>query len=185
MGEWLRASGGSAPLYWRVINFRGEVPEGFIASTAGLPRDPVEARDRLMDEGVTFDGERASERCRYTIEQWRAAGCPSGGEAVEAHLLAEVEAYAERRIATLPDQLEDLLALAGADSVPADGVAVNRAVLARLPQDIPAHNRLGRAYQKLGLIAHARAAFETVVRLDPSNAIAKKRLEEISRTQRG
>ena len=185
IGEWLRDSGGSIPLCWRVINSKGEVPDGFIASTAGRPRNPVEARDRLIDEGVTFDGEGASERSRYTIEQWRAAGCPSGAQPTAAHVLAEVEAYVERQIATLPDRLEDLLALARAENLPADAVAVNRAIIARSPQDIPAHNRLGRAYQTLALIARARAAFETVVRLDPGNAIATKRLQELSRTERG
>lgn len=185
IGEWLRESGGSIPLYWRVINAKGEVPAGFIASIPGLPRDPVEARERLIAEGVTFDGERASERCWYIIDRWRVAGCPAGVEAVEAHLLAEVEAYVVRPSVTLPDRLEDLLALADADAVPADAVAVNRAILARLPQDTPAHNRLGRAYQALGLIEHARAVFQTVVRLDPSNVIAKRRLEEISRIERG
>ena len=132
-----------------------------------------------------FDGEHASERCRYTVEHWRAAGCPSGTEAVEAHLLAEVETYVERQIATLPDRLEDLYPLAGAENLPADAVAINRAIIARSPQNIPAHNRLGRAYQNLGLIAHARDAFETVVRLDPGNAIATKRLQDIRRTKRG
>jgi hypothetical protein len=76
------------------------------------------------------------------------------------NLLAEFEAYVERRIATLPRRLEDLLVLAGAETLPADAVAVNRAILARLPQDIPAQNSLGPAYQKLGLLAHARAAFK-------------------------
>jgi cytochrome c-type biogenesis protein CcmH/NrfG len=85
----------------------------------------------------------------------------------------------------LPDRLEDLLALARADALPADAVAVNRAILARLPQDIPAQNRLGRAYEALGLIAHARGVFKRVIRLDPTNVIAKKRLEEISRIGRG
>lgn len=121
------------------------MPPGLVASTPGLPRNPAEARDQLAAEGVTFDGARASERCRCTIEQWRAAGCPSGTEAV----------------------------------------AINRAIIARSPQDIPAHNRLGRAYQNLGLPEDARDAFEMVVRLDPGNAIATKRLREISRPERG
>jgi alkylated DNA nucleotide flippase Atl1 len=185
IGEWLLESGGSIPLYWRVINSKGKVPGGFIASTPGLPANPVEARDRLGDEGVAFDGERASERCRYTVEEWRAAGCPSGADVVAARLLADVETFVEGQIANLPGRLEDLLELAGTETLLADAVAVNRAIIAHAPQDIPGHNRLGRAYQELGLIEHARAAFEAVIRLDPGNVIATKRLQELSRTDRG
>ena len=184
IGGWLRDSGSSIPFYWRVIGFNGEVPPGFIASTPGLPRNPIEARERLAAEGVTFEGSRASERCRYTIEQWRAAGCPSGADAGAAHLLAELEQHVEGQITNLPERPEDLLALAGTQNLPADAVAVNRAIITVMPQDIPAHNRLGRAYQSLGLTEHARAAFETVLRLDPCNTIATKRLGEINRSKR-
>ena len=184
IGEWLRDSGGSIPLYWRVINSKGAIPDGFVASTAGLPANPVEARHRLADEGVAFDGERASERCLYTVEQWRAAGCPSGAEVVAASVLAEVEAYVEGQIAELPGRLEDLRPMAGTETNPGDSVALNRAILARAPEDVPAHNRLGRAYQELGLIEHARAAFEAVIRLDPANVIARKRLQELNGADR-
>lgn len=185
IGGWLRESSGSIPFYWRVIDSSGEVPPGFTASTPGLPRNPVEARDRLADEGVRLDGMRASERCRYTIEEWRAAGCPSGADAAAAHLLAELEHYVEGQTASLPERLEGLLALAGTQNLLADVVAINRAIIDRSPQDVPAHNRLGRAYQDLGLTEHARGAFETALRLDPSNAVATKRLREISRSKRG
>jgi alkylated DNA nucleotide flippase Atl1 len=180
IGGWLLESGGSIPFYWRVIGSKGEVPPGFVASIPGLPRSPVEARERLAAEGVTFDGVRASEQCRYTVEEWRTAGCPSGADTAAAHVLAELDDYVEGRIASLPERLEDLYALAGTEDIPAGAVAINRAIIARSPQDIPAHNRLGRAYQDLGLTGRARAAFETVLRLDGSNAIATKRLREIS-----
>jgi alkylated DNA nucleotide flippase Atl1 len=185
IGGWLRESGGSIPFYWRVIDSNGEVPLGFIASTLGLPRNSIEARDRLAAEGVTFDGSRASLRCRYTIDQWRGAGCPSGVDAAEAYVLAELDQYVEGEIVKLPARLEDLLAMADTQNLPADEVAVNRAIIAHAPKDIPAHNRLGRAYQNLRLIEQARAVFETVLRLDPGNAIARKRLGEISRSSRG
>jgi alkylated DNA nucleotide flippase Atl1 len=180
VGQWLLGSGGAIPLYWRVINSKGKVPDGFIASTPGLPANPFEARDRLADEGVAFDGERASEQCRYTVEEWREAGCPSGAEAVAALLLAELETYVEGQIANSPGRLEDLRKLVNTEMLPADVVAVNRAIVADAPKDIPAHNRLGRAYQELGLIEQARAAFEAVIRLDPSNGIATKRLRELN-----
>jgi tetratricopeptide (TPR) repeat protein len=161
------------------------VPEGFIASAAGLPGDAVQARDRLAHEGVTFEGQRASDRCRYTVEDWRAAGRPSGADIVAERHLAEVETYVERRIAELPGRLEDLRPLTGTDTHPADSVAVNRAIVARAPEDVAAHNRLGRAYQELGLLEQARAAFEAVIRLEPANAIASKRLQELNRMDGG
>ncbi len=130
IGEWLMESGGSIPFYWRVIYSGGEVPAGFIASTAGLPRNAVEARDRLADEGVTFNRECASERCRYTVEQWLAAGRPSGTGAAEIHLLADVERYVERKMTALPSRLEDLHALAGSETLAADAVAISRAIIA-------------------------------------------------------
>lgn len=81
--------------------------------SSGLPRNPVEARERLAAEGVSFDGLRASEQCRYTIEQWRAAGSPSGADDAAAYLLAELEQFVEGQLASLPEQLEDLRTLAG------------------------------------------------------------------------
>jgi tetratricopeptide (TPR) repeat protein len=74
--------------------------------------------------------------------------------------------------------------MAGTDTNPGDSVALNRAIIARAPDDVPAHNRLGRAYQELGLIEHARSAFDAVIRLDPTNVIARKRLQELNGADR-
>jgi alkylated DNA nucleotide flippase Atl1 len=179
IGQWLLGTGGSVPLYWRVINSHGKVPAGFLASTPGLPASPFEARKRLADEGVAFDGERASDRCRYRVEEWYAAGCPAGANVVKALLLAEVETYVEAQLSALPDRLEELRALAGKEELPADQIAVNLAIIAHIPRDIPAHNRLGRAYRHLGLIEQARAAFEAVIRLHPGDSIATKHLQQL------
>ena len=179
IGEWLMDSRGSIPFYWRVIYSDGEVPAGFIASAPGPPHNASEARDRLREEGVIFAGARASQQCRYTVEEWRAAGSPSGAMAAEAYLVADVEQYVEDKLPLLPGGLEDLRAIAASQQLAADAVAVNGAITRLSPKDIPAHNRLGRAYQELGLIAHARGQFETVTRLDPGNAIATKRLKEL------
>jgi len=81
-------------------------------------------------------------------------------------------------MASLPERREDLVALAGNQNLVADAVAVNRAIIARSPQDIPAHNQLGHAG-----VEHARVAFETVLRLDSGNAIAAKWVREISRSK--
>lgn len=110
------------------------------------------------------------------VEQWYAMGSPSHNDVVAA----EVESHVERQIVQLPKQLEDLVSLARTDIPPRDAVAVNRAIIARLPADIPSHNRLGRAYQALGLVDQARRAFEAVRELDPANTIAAKRLRELA-----
>jgi Flp pilus assembly protein TadD len=81
----------------------------------------------------------------------------------------------------LPGQLEDLRGLAASTkTLPADSVAVNRAIITHAPQDIPAHTRLARAYQELGLIEQARAALEAVIQLDPGNRIATNRLQQLN-----
>jgi hypothetical protein len=109
-------------------------------------------------------------------DQWHASGSPSHIDVVAA----QVEAHVKGQIAHLPTRLEDLLSLARTDMPPMDAVAVNRAIIAHVPNDTPAHNRLGRSYQALGLIDHARGAFETVLGLDPGNIIATKRLRELA-----
>lgn len=111
------------------------------------------------------------------VDQWHALGSPSHTEIVAA----QVEAHVKDQIAQLPKRLEDLLSLARTDMPPTNAVAVNRAILAHVPNDIPAHNRLGRAFQALGLIDQARGAFETVIELDPGNVIARTRLRELTR----
>jgi methylated-DNA-protein-cysteine methyltransferase-like protein len=184
IGLWLRDSGGSIPYYWRVINAEGDVPEGFVASIAGLPGNAAEARHRLASEGVMFDGERASDRSRYTVEEWRAAGRPSGAEAAAASHLHEVESYVAHHIVDLPARLDDLRAMIDDSAHPANSVVLNRAIIALAPDDLPARNRLGRAYQELGLPEQARSAFEAVIELDPTNSIAKSRLQQLSREDR-
>ena len=102
-----------------------------------------------------------------------------------ASLLSEVETYVEGQIANLPRRLEGLLELVGTETLLADTVAINHAIIAHAPEDIPAHIRLGRAYQELGLIEQARTAFEAVIQLDSGHGIATNRLQELKRMDRG
>ena len=64
-----------------------------------------------------------------------------------------------------------------------EAAAVNREILAEVPENVEAHNRLGKALSELGRYSEAREAFQQVLRLQPSNTIAKKNLERIQALQ--
>lgn len=61
-----------------------------------------------------------------------------------------------------------------------EAVAANHALLERLPFDVEAHNRLGRALVELGEYAGARESYSRALELAPHNAIARKNLERLS-----
>jgi len=60
-----------------------------------------------------------------------------------------------------------------------EAVAVNLQVLQVFPNDVPARNRLGKAYYELGRQEEALDAYEENLKLEPSNSIARKRLAEL------
>lgn len=60
-------------------------------------------------------------------------------------------------------------------------VAVNKSLLESFPNDVDAHNRLGRAYMELGDYSLAREAYAKAIELDPYNNIAQKNLNRLSR----
>lgn len=60
-----------------------------------------------------------------------------------------------------------------------EAAAVNREILEELPENTEALNRLGKALSELGRYSEARQALEQVLRLQPSNTIAKKNIERI------
>jgi tetratricopeptide (TPR) repeat protein len=90
----------------------------------------------------------------------------------------------QARIATirsgLPADLEQLRALAAADGDPERSIAINTAILERMPDDVVALNRLGRAYEADGSNNEARSAFEKALEIDPSSTIAAGRLRRIA-----
>ena len=180
-GNWLRDSNPPIPFYWRVIDASGEVPPGFVASAVGLPRNPVEARERLMEEGVIFIGQRASKQCLYTVEEWRAAGQPSGAHGATAWQLSELETYVRDRLVELPAELGELEAMARTDLSVGDAVAVNQTILGGSPSNVPAHIRLGRAYEELSLWGLARTSYKAALRLERNNALAQKRLDQLDK----
>ncbi|MFC1966009.1 tetratricopeptide repeat protein [Chloroflexota bacterium] len=59
-------------------------------------------------------------------------------------------------------------------------VAANKSILESFPKDVDAYNRLGRAYLELGEYALAREAYESTLKFDPYNTIARKNLNRLS-----
>ena len=104
-------------------------------------------------------------------------------EAIEARKAAR-RTRIEARRAQLPPDVTELRALAGAAVGAEDAIAINLRILERAPDDVVAMNRLGRAYEALGLFDAAGDAFGKVLAIDPQNAIAKRRLRDVERRLR-
>jgi tetratricopeptide (TPR) repeat protein len=101
-------------------------------------------------------------------------------EAIDARKAAR-RTRIETRSAQLPDDVAELRALACDAGSSEDAIAINSRILERIPDDIVALNRLGRAYEALGLFDPASDAFGKVLALDPHNPIAERRLRDIGR----
>ena len=61
-----------------------------------------------------------------------------------------------------------------------EAIAANRTILEHSPEDVEAHNRLGRALMEMGDYPAARAAYARALELDQYNTIAKKNLKRLS-----
>lgn len=62
-----------------------------------------------------------------------------------------------------------------------EAAEVNRQILELFPNDVDAHNRLGKALMELGRYQEAREAYERAATLDPLNTIATKNLQRLSK----
>lgn len=62
-----------------------------------------------------------------------------------------------------------------------EAAQVNRELLNLFPDDVDAHNRLGKALTELGKYEEARASYSRAAALDPTNVIAMKNLQRLSR----
>ncbi len=60
-----------------------------------------------------------------------------------------------------------------------EAAIVNQTIIESFPNDIEAHNRLGRACMELGQYQLSRQAYNRAVELDPYNAIAEKNLRRL------
>jgi hypothetical protein len=61
-----------------------------------------------------------------------------------------------------------------------EAIEVNRQILASVPRDISALNRLGKALSETGSYAEARKVYEDTLAIDPTNNIARKNVERLS-----
>jgi len=61
-----------------------------------------------------------------------------------------------------------------------EAAALNRAILATLPNDVNSWNRLGKSLIELGRFRDARDAYQKSIELDPVNTIAKRNLDRLS-----
>lgn len=66
-----------------------------------------------------------------------------------------------------------------------EAAAVNRSTIEVAPEDVDAHNRLGKALAELGQYVEARQAYEHAVELDPTNIIARKNVQRLSHMKDG
>jgi len=55
----------------------------------------------------------------------------------------------------------------------------NRSILSEFPDDLEAHNRLGKALTELGKIDAAKKAFHKALEISPHNTIAGKNLDRL------
>jgi len=102
-----------------------------------------------------------------------------------AQKLQRKEAAREARIAairsSLPGEIGRLKALASSVGEPEKAIAINTSILDKEPSDVIALNRLGRAYEAIGLTGEAIVAFQSVLEIDPKNRIAAGRLRGLRR----
>jgi tetratricopeptide (TPR) repeat protein len=104
-------------------------------------------------------------------------------EAIERRKAA-TRARIEVRLSELPEDVAQLRKLATQTAGPEDEIAINTAILRHAPDDTVAMNRLGRAYEAIGLLEQAEQTFRQAVAVDPNNAIATRRLRDAVRRHR-
>jgi tetratricopeptide (TPR) repeat protein len=61
-----------------------------------------------------------------------------------------------------------------------ESVNINKGLIQYFPNDVDAHNRLGKAYLELGEYTQSREAYQKALQLDQYNTIAKKNLERLA-----
>ena len=84
----------------------------------------------------------------------------------------------------MPNDLAQLRSLAAHTTNPEEAVAVNAAIISQDESDLTALNRLGRAYETIGLIDEATQTFRRVLAFNPDNSIASRRLRDLDRAHR-
>jgi hypothetical protein len=62
-----------------------------------------------------------------------------------------------------------------------EAARVNREIVELFPNDVDAHNRLGKALMEVGRYAEAREAYAKAAKIDPMNSIALKNLQRLTK----
>jgi len=88
--------------------------------------------------------------------------------------------YREERLASLKRQRTKQAIDLAMQGRWREAIAANKAILEDFPNDVDAHNRLGRAHMELGEYRQAKAAYGRTAELDPFNTIAKKNLQRLN-----
>lgn len=88
--------------------------------------------------------------------------------------------FHEERLRAKRQMTERAIALAMASRWE-EAAEVNREMTVLFPDDVDAHNRLGKALTELGRFEEARTAYSRAASLDPTNAIAMKNLQRLSK----
>jgi tetratricopeptide (TPR) repeat protein len=95
-------------------------------------------------------------------------------------VLEQTVTYQEERLARLKRQRSKQAIDLAMQGRWREAIAANKAIIESFPNDVDAHNRLGKAYMELGEYSQARGAYRRAMELDPYNAIAKKNLQRLS-----
>ena len=61
-----------------------------------------------------------------------------------------------------------------------ESIDINKSILQNFPNDVDAHNRLGKAYMEIGDYAQAKEAYSKALELDQYNIIARKNLQRLA-----
>jgi len=143
------------------------------ADSLDLACEALVADDSKPYSHLFTDGDRAAARARLAPHI----------AAIEARKTA-TRARIDARRSELPEDVAQLRALAAQTTDQEAAIAVNTAILRLAPDDAVAMNRLGRAYEALGSVEQAERTFRLALSVDPNNAIATRRLRDLSRRQR-
>lgn len=73
IGNWLRSEETDVALVYRVLHGTGEVSKHWKASDPNLPPTATAVRTKLIEEGIAFDGPKASQDQRWRAEDWHAS----------------------------------------------------------------------------------------------------------------
>jgi tetratricopeptide (TPR) repeat protein len=191
---------------YRAIRFERKLdsvtndPVGLLEYVRGMARRTSDGLDSLVEydrldlsvERLIIDESKIyaplftpDDRAAAKAKLARQAGEVEDLARSRAQRVRDKEAAVEERIRAMrlkmPDDVDHLRTLASEAVDCEEIIAINTLILDQIPTDVVALNRLGRAYQEIGLAGQARQAFQRVLQIDPSNRIATTRLSKLRR----